>query len=372
MKYYEIKIEVSELGIEPMLAALISEGIDTAEVNDPADALFMDNQLGETDYLAPEDFDKESNKNPSIVVYAAADEEADNTINAVKKAVKIVRDNVEKGFFGTCADLGSLEVTLNIRDDEEWKDRWKEFLKPALLGYSYVATPPWIDMSEYAHEFDDREVIRINPGMAFGTGLHETTSLSADFLETYIQEGDKVLDVGCGGGILSHSMALRGATVTGIDLGEENIAAAKIHAEKTNQTIDFQCISVEELAKTHAGQFDVVTCMEMLEHVPNPQSIINACFELLKPNGVLVLSTINRNAKAYLFAIIGAEYVLKLLDKGTHDYNKFITPAELDRFAERSGFKRQDLIGLHYNPITKNYWLAQNVDVNYMMAVFKP
>ena len=116
----------------------------------------------------------------------------------------------------------------------------------------------------------------------------------------------------------------------------------------------------------------MVTCMEMLEHVPNPQSIINACFELLKPNGVLVLSTINRNAKAYLFAIIGAEYVLKLLDKGTHDYNKFITPAELDRFAERSGFKRQDLIGLHYNPITKNYWLAQNVDVNYMMAVFKP
>nr|WP_315041765.1 bifunctional 2-polyprenyl-6-hydroxyphenol methylase/3-demethylubiquinol 3-O-methyltransferase UbiG [uncultured Moraxella sp.] len=213
---------------------------------------------------------------------------------------------------------------------------------------------------------------------AFAT-LHDINPLRLNWIEqqTITRQNagianKKVLDVGCGGGILSHSMALRGATVTGIDLGEENIAAAKIHAEKTNQTIDFQYISVEELAKTHAGQFDVVTCMEMLEHVPNPQLIINACFELLKPNGVLVLSTINRNAKAYLFAIIGAEYVLKLLDKGTHDYNKFITPAELDRFAERSGFKRQDLIGLHYNPITKNYWLAQNVDVNYMMAVFKP
>lgn len=235
MKYYEIKIEVSELGIEPMLAALISEGIDTAEVSDPADALFMNNQLGETDYLAPEDFDKESNKNPSIIVYAAADEEADNTINAVKKAVKIVRDNVEKGFFGTCTDLGSLEVVVNIRDDEEWKDLWKEFLKPASLGYSFVATPPWIDMSEYAHEFDDREVIRINPGMAFGTGLHETTSLSADFLETYIQEGDKVLDVGCGTGILSIVASKLGASeVLGIDIDDEAVIASIENLEANN------------------------------------------------------------------------------------------------------------------------------------------
>lgn len=232
MKYYEIEIDVSELGIEPVLASLICEGIDTTEVNDPADALFMKEKLGETDYLAPEDFDKESNKNPSIVVYAAADEEADNTINAVKKAVKIVRDNVEKGFFGTCTDLGSLEVVVNIRDDEEWKDLWKEFLKPASLGYSFVATPPWIDMSEYAHEFDDREVIRINPGMAFGTGLHETTSLSADFLETYIQEGDKVLDVGCGTGILSIVASKLGASeVLGIDIDDEAVAASIENSE---------------------------------------------------------------------------------------------------------------------------------------------
>lgn len=235
MKYYEIEIDVSELGIEPVLASLICEGIDAAEVNDPADALFMNGHLGETDYLAQEDFDRESNKNPSIVVYAADDEEADNTINAVKKAVKTVRDNVEKGFFGTCANLGSLEVALNIRDDEEWKDRWKEFLKPALLGYSYVATPPWIDMSEYAHEFDDREVIRINPGMAFGTGLHETTSLSADFLETYIQEGDKVLDVGCGTGILSIVASKLGAgEVLGIDIDDEAVAASIENLEANN------------------------------------------------------------------------------------------------------------------------------------------
>ena len=227
MKYYEIEIEVSELGIEPVLASLICEGIDTAEVNDPSDASFMNEHLGETDYLAPEDFDRESNKNPSIVVYAAANEEADNTINVVKKAVKTVRDNVKKGFFGTCADLGSLEVAVNIRDDEEWKDLWKEFLKPASLGYSFVATPPWIDMSEYDCEFDDREVICINPGMAFGTGLHETTSLSADFLETYIKEGDKVLDVGCGTGILSIVASKLGASeVLGIDIDDEAVTAS--------------------------------------------------------------------------------------------------------------------------------------------------
>ncbi|ELA09089.1 bifunctional 3-demethylubiquinone-9 3-methyltransferase/ 2-octaprenyl-6-hydroxy phenol methylase [Moraxella macacae 0408225] len=213
---------------------------------------------------------------------------------------------------------------------------------------------------------------------AFAT-LHDINPLRLNWVEeqTKLQHNSdlsakKVLDVGCGGGILSHAMAERGAQVMGIDLGEENIQAARFHAKKTHQVIDFQCTAVEDLAKTHAAQFDVVTCMEMLEHVPNPKSIIDACFALLKPGGVLIMSTINRNFKSYLFAIIGAEYVLRLLDKGTHDFNKFITPAELDRFAERSGFKRQDLIGLHYNPLTKRYWLAQNVDVNYMMAVYKP
>lgn len=186
--------------------------------------------------------------------------------------------------------------------------------------------------------------------------------------------GKKMLDVGCGGGILSESMARRGADVTGIDLGTENLKAAALHAEQRalHETLRYQHIPVEELAKTHAGQFDVVTCMEMLEHVPDPSSIVQACFELLAPGGVCVLSTINRNPKSYLFAIVGAEYVLRLLDRGTHDYAKFITPAELDKMAIDAGFTRQDIIGLHYNPLTKRYWLAQNVDVNYMMAVHKP
>ena len=186
--------------------------------------------------------------------------------------------------------------------------------------------------------------------------------------------GKKVLDVGCGGGILSESMARRGADVTGIDLGTENLKAAALHAEQSalHETLRYQHIPVEELAKTHAGQFDVVTCMEMLEHVPDPSSIVQACFELLAPGGVCVLSTINRNPKSYLFAIVGAEYVLRLLDRGTHDYAKFITPAELDKMAIDAGFTPQDIIGLHYNPLTKRYWLAQNVDVNYMMAVHKP
>lgn len=241
-------------------------------------------------------------------------------------------------------------------------------------------------MTQTRHNVDLQEVQKFtdlanewwDKSGAFAT-LHQINPLRLNWIEqqTITRQqsgltGKKVLDVGCGGGILSHSMAMRGATVTGIDLGEANINAAQIYAKQTGQNIDFACVSVEAFAEQRAGEFDVVTCMEMLEHVPDPQSIIDACFKLLKPNGVLVLSTINRNPKSYLFAVIGAEYILRLLPRGTHDYEKFITPAELDRFAERAGCKRQDLIGLHYNPIIKHYWLAQNVDVNYMMAVYKP
>ena len=224
---------------------------------------------------------------------------------------------------------------------------------------------------------------------AFAT-LHEINPLRLNWIEDNVKRGyashdnsksaemglagKKVLDVGCGGGILSESMARRGADVTGIDLGTENLKAAALHAEQSNltDTLRYQHIPIEQLAATHAGQFDVVTCMEMLEHVPDPTAIVEACFKLLAPGGVCVLSTINRNPKSYLFAIVGAEYVLRLLDRGTHDYAKFITPAELDKMAINAGFSRQDIIGLHYNPLTKRYWLAQNVDVNYMMAVQKP
>ena len=223
---------------------------------------------------------------------------------------------------------------------------------------------------------------------AFAT-LHEINPLRLNWIEENVKRGfmsadsdktaemglagKKVLDVGCGGGILSESMARRGADVTGIDLGTENLKAAALHAEQSNlnDTLRYQHIPIEQLAATHAGQFDVVTCMEMLEHVPDPTAIVEACFALLAPGGVCVLSTINRNPKSYLFAIVGAEYVLRLLDRGTHDYAKFITPAELDNMAVNAGFTRQDIIGLHYNPLTKRYWLAQNVDVNYMMAVQK-
>ena len=223
---------------------------------------------------------------------------------------------------------------------------------------------------------------------AFAT-LHEINPLRLNWIEENVKRGfisadssktaemglagKKVLDVGCGGGILSESMARRGADVTGIDLGTENLKAATLHAEQSNlnDTLRYRHIPIEQLAATHAGQFDVVTCMEMLEHVPDPTAIVEACFALLAPGGVCVLSTINRNPKSYLFAIVGAEYVLRLLDRGTHDYAKFITPAELDNMAVNAGFTRQDIIGLHYNPLTKRYWLAQNVDVNYMMAVQK-
>lgn len=224
---------------------------------------------------------------------------------------------------------------------------------------------------------------------AFAT-LHQINPLRLNWIEDNIKRGyqgddsqktaemglagKKVLDVGCGGGILAESMARRGADVTGIDLGTENLKAASVHAEQSGlgDTLRYQHIPVEHLAASHAGQFDVVTCMEMLEHVPDPSAIVQACFELLAPGGVCVMSTINRNPKSYLFAIVGAEYVLRLLDRGTHDYGKFITPAELDKMAITSGFNRQDIIGLHYNPVTKRYWLAQNVDVNYMLAVHKP
>ena len=209
-----------------------------------------------------------------------------------------------------------------------------------------------------------------NDSSSHNSASHEAARKTAEQGLT----GKKVLDVGCGGGILAESMARRGADVTGIDLGTANLKAATVHAEQSGleNTLRYQHIPVEELAKTHAGQFDVVTCMEMLEHVPDPSSIVQACFELLAPGGVCVLSTINRNPKSYLFAIVGAEYVLRLLDRGTHDYAKFITPAELDKMAITAEFVRQDIIGLHYNPLTKRYWLAQNVDVNYMMAVQKP
>ncbi|SDC18913.1 bifunctional 2-polyprenyl-6-hydroxyphenol methylase/3-demethylubiquinol 3-O-methyltransferase UbiG [Acinetobacter boissieri] len=200
--------------------------------------------------------------------------------------------------------------------------------------------------------------------------LHEINPLRLNWINQHAQglQGKKVLDVGCGGGILSESMARLGAEVLGIDMGEAPLNVARLHAEKESvHNIQYQQIPVEELAKEHAGQYDVVTCMEMLEHVPDPASIIKACQQLVKPGGHVFFSTINRNPKSYLFAIIGAEYILRLLPKGTHDYHKFIRPSELKQDIQAANLTFKHSIGLHYNPLTKHYWLAPNVDVNYMI-----
>lgn len=205
--------------------------------------------------------------------------------------------------------------------------------------------------------------------------LHQINPLRLNWIDDFCQglAGKKILDVGCGGGILAESMARRGADVLGIDMGAAPLAVARLHAEQAQvNTIQYQQIPVEELAQAQAGQYDIVTCMEMLEHVPDPASIVKACHDLVKPGGHVFFSTINRNPKSYLFAIIGAEYVLRLLPRGTHDFKKFIRPSELASFVRQAGLSYGDIIGLHYNPLTKYYWLAPNVDVNYMIHTRRP
>lgn len=200
--------------------------------------------------------------------------------------------------------------------------------------------------------------------------LHQINPLRLNWIEDHAGglAGKTVLDVGCGGGILTESMARRGANAFGIDMGEAPLAVGRLHAQSEGvHNIQYQQIAVEELAKTHAGQFDVVTCMEMMEHVPDPASIVKACQTLVKPGGHVFFSTINRNPKSYLFAIIGAEYVLRMLPRGTHDYHKFIRPSEMAEDIRAAGLRLNAMTGLHYNPITKRYWLAPNVDVNYMV-----
>jgi len=197
--------------------------------------------------------------------------------------------------------------------------------------------------------------------------LHEINPLRLNFIDERASlKGKKVLDVGCGGGILSESMAARGADVTGIDMGEAPLSVASLHLKESGESVTYQQITAEELAETATGSFDVVTCMEMLEHVPDPASTIAACARLVKPGGHVFFSTLNRNPKSWLFAIVGAEYVLKLLPKGTHEYTKFIRPSELERWARAAGLTIREFIGMHYNPLVKSYSLGPGVDVNYM------
>ena len=202
--------------------------------------------------------------------------------------------------------------------------------------------------------------------------LHEINPLRLNWIDGLAPlKGKRVLDVGCGGGILSESMYFQGATVTGIDLGEKALKVAKLHQLESGAKVDYQYIAVEQLASLQPASFDVVTCMEMLEHVPDPASIVAACAALVKPNGTVFFSTINRNAKSYLYAVIGAEYVLNMLPKGTHDYAKFIKPSELARMIRTSGLDVQATAGMTYNPITKIYALSDEVSVNYMVQAVK-
>ena len=199
--------------------------------------------------------------------------------------------------------------------------------------------------------------------------LHEINPLRLDYIDQHAQlAGKTVLDVGCGGGILSEGMDGRGAHVTGIDLAEKSLKVARLHLLESGAQVDYQNIPVESLAAERPASFDVVTCMEMLEHVPDPQSIVRACAELVKPGGWVFFSTLNRNPKSYLFAILGAEYILNLLPRGTHDYAKFIKPSELSRYARGAGLEVNDLIGMTYNPLTKVYKLEHDTDVNYIIA----
>jgi 2-polyprenyl-6-hydroxyphenyl methylase/3-demethylubiquinone-9 3-methyltransferase len=199
--------------------------------------------------------------------------------------------------------------------------------------------------------------------------LHDINPLRLDFIDARAGlAGKKVLDVGCGGGILSEAMAHRGAHVTGIDLGEAPLGVARLHAEESGVEVDYRHVSVEGLAAEQPGHYDVVTCMEMLEHVPDPASVIRACSVLVRPGGYVFFSTLNRTPKSYAFAIVGAEYVLKLLPRGTHDYSKFIRPSEMAQWARSSALEVREQTGLTYNPITRHYRLVpHDVSVNYMM-----
>ena len=197
--------------------------------------------------------------------------------------------------------------------------------------------------------------------------LHEINPLRLHYIDERVNlNGKRVLDVGCGGGILSESMARRGAEVTAIDMGKAPLSVAKLHAMESEIDIDYQQITVEELALQQPASFDAVSCMEMLEHVPDPSSVIKACQTLVKPAGHVFFSTINRNPKAYMFAIVGAEYILKMLPRGTHEYAKFIKPSELDEWARGADLQLKNITGMTYNPLTKNYSLGKDVDVNYM------
>ena len=223
-----------------------------------------------------------------------------------------------------------------------------------------------VDLAEVA-KFDALAARWWDPDGEFRP-LHEINPLRLDWIRQHVSlSGSKVIDIGCGGGILAESMAAAEAIVTGIDMAEGPLAVAKLHQHESAAKVDYRHATAEEVAATEAKTYDVVTCLEMLEHVPDPSLVIQSCADLVKPGGHVFFSTINRNPKAFVFAIVGAEYILKLLPAGTHEYEKFIRPSELEGWARRAGLALKDSIGMHYNPITREYSLGPNLDVNYMM-----
>ena len=203
--------------------------------------------------------------------------------------------------------------------------------------------------------------------------LHDINPLRIGWINEIISVNEKkILDVGCGGGILAEGLAALGAQVTGIDLSDKALSVAQLHLLESGHSIDYRHIAAEDLAAQSPGGYDIVTCMEMLEHVPDPASIVTACAALTRPGGHLFFSTLNRNPKSFLFAVIGAEYLLQLLPKGTHEYTKFIRPSELSRWAKNAGLSPSRFIGLSYNPITRTYSLGSDTSVNYLMHAVKP
>lgn len=203
--------------------------------------------------------------------------------------------------------------------------------------------------------------------------LHDINPLRLEWINSRVSlDGKTIVDIGCGGGILAESMAKKGGHITGIDLSEKALKVADLHSLESGVQVQYEMISAEDLAVREPARYDIVTCMEMLEHVPDPAAIVRACATLVKPGGHVFFSTLNRNPKSYLFAVIGAEYLLRLLPKGTHDYMKFITPAELAQFIRNAGMQVNSLKGMTYNPVTRIYSLNQNTDVNYLIACTRP
>jgi 2-polyprenyl-6-hydroxyphenyl methylase/3-demethylubiquinone-9 3-methyltransferase len=203
--------------------------------------------------------------------------------------------------------------------------------------------------------------------------LHEINPLRLDWIRRYADlDGRKVLDIGCGGGILAEAMAAAGATVTGLDMAEKPLAVARLHQIESGLDVDYQQGTAEELASNEAGRYDVVTCLEMLEHVPEPSQVIASACQLVRPGGDVFFSTINRTPKSFMFAIVGAEYVLKMLPAGTHEYQKFIRPSELESWARDAGLQHRSSIGMHYNPLTREYTLGPGLNVNYLMHFHRP